>query len=313
MPSARGLVVPAIAVCLITARPSYGCISEPRRHIFDILIDSLAAQTFRDFVLVISDVRRTERADHFEKHPAPIDVRHISPRPSPWLERHKAAICATRNAVFDHVDADLYLWVGDGWSVNPDYLERAWRWYRDHGAFADGLFRGHDNPDVIIDDREKTLPEGQDAMFNVDAFGGCLSREAYEKTGGYDELMDATWGLEDAEMSARLRALGYKTVVECGLCFYTRPMCGHSVFRRPCYTLCSVAMAYLKYDRIAKGDFGVNRPMTDSERRRFLPECCHLTEDDGCRLYPGSPPCSQHHARRPDPNDPDVRLALGMP
>ena len=307
-----------ITVGLVTARGEYPCKEDPDWHNVGGLADCLAAQTTlpRELIVVpVTDRESFQRWTDANARRYPFEILVVPPVPNPWHARGKAAISTTRNAVIANADAgsDLILWVGDGWSLSTNILERVRFWYETHGAFLDPVHRGWAHPNAVIDDRERVMvAQGIDHLFDVDAYGGCLDRKAIEVLQGYETLMDTAWGCEDGEMSMRMRLAGFRTVVERDVVAITRATREYHCFKGRVSTLCPVALMQIKHRRVVnEKDFRIGRGLTDAERATLVPQCVYLGDGDVCTAYPGNPPCSQP-SRRPDLADEDTRIALGL-
>jgi len=87
----------------------------------DVLLDSLAAQTFRDFELILVDNiwRHRSRLVHDRIQSLPFRVKHIEPRENPFP---RVAYCRTMNTGIAHARGETLVFLCDYSWLSPDCL-----------------------------------------------------------------------------------------------------------------------------------------------------------------------------------------------
>jgi glycosyltransferase involved in cell wall biosynthesis len=120
---------PRLTVLIYTARTDYPFLSRPDLHCFDPVTQTLAAQTFRDFELVLVDALWEDRSGWFAAHPQPYPVKHVPSSPNLWHLKGRPGLCAQLNRGLAWADGQL-VWIGaENHLYPPHFLDLAWRLY----------------------------------------------------------------------------------------------------------------------------------------------------------------------------------------
>lgn len=244
---------PKITVLIYTARADYPYV-DPTWHCFDPVVKTLAAQTFKDFELVIVDMHYEKRPDWFAKNPQPFAVKHVPSSPNYWHERKRIGLCAQINRGFAWADGELIWMGGENNMFPPTLLERAWQvhrsgtvpvaWYavcrteagtphRDCPADFNllGFTRAHvaemdHRAKRFIDDRMlRTSPCHYQNYFGYSS----VPTDTAVAMNGFDELLDGQCGLSDVEFGGRLDLAGKKMTLARDLYIVEPPVAPASV------------------------------------------------------------------------------------
>jgi glycosyltransferase involved in cell wall biosynthesis len=133
-----------ISVILPTAREDHSLMGLPNTHLFEPTVRSLKNQTLTDFELIIVDnlfkARANLFADNtFQGEKLSFPVKHIPPKPSPYLERGMWHIANDLNTGYINADGELLFNVGDGAEfIDPTTLQKLWN-YHERKCFAHAL------------------------------------------------------------------------------------------------------------------------------------------------------------------------------
>ena len=221
------MIMPAITVMLNTVRHT-DAFRDSRDAVLCVA-DDMAAQTFRDFELVVVDGIHAYRPDLFKTHTYPFSVTHVGPRQTPMVRDGRVAISAYKNTGIAHARGELLLTVDDCCWIDHEYLQRCWTsWSRDRVMLAAMAWA------IQVPE----LPDGRKAMLDTD--GKCVgskdhphtppmygfasfSLEAALAVNGYDEMMDGSQGLEDIDMGIRLQKAGFRIGLDIRHCIRTGP------------------------------------------------------------------------------------------
>jgi glycosyltransferase involved in cell wall biosynthesis len=178
--------------------------SEPRR-----LLDSLTAQTYPDFRLIIVDQNDDDRlvplADEFG---ASLSILHL--RSAPGISR-------ARNVALPHVEADVVAFPDDDCWYPPDLLERVtallsanqqWDGVSGRAVDADG------RPSTGSDDTRPTMLTRYNLWDRVGSYRLFLRRRVIDTVGRFDEMLgvgsSGPWGGgEDLDYALRAVDAGH--------------------------------------------------------------------------------------------------------
>ena len=318
-------MAPKISVVLATARSDFPLRHDPTWHIFGGPAACLRTQTFTDFEWIVVDVGIASRSMWFAENPQPFNVRHVPIKSNPWTPTQRAALSASRNTGITYAQGELIVFFDDAWTFPPNWLERHWSWY-ERGFCTASLYKAARTPNdtpiendgrfSFLDADGTRVHRYDDGLGMPPAYGGIgVSREAIYGVGGYEELIDSGWGLEDIELGYRLHAAGYKVVLDRDLWIVAHPNLDYPIEtmrNRKNYTLCCENIVRRKIARIMLGDYVANSAAwTVEERSWFVPKCKYLADDASCKVYGPHHPCSRSEAVRvPDTRDPLVAIAL---
>lgn len=229
------MTAPKISVVMYTARDDHPFDGRLDWHCFDPVVKTLAAQTFKNFELVLVDMHWETRPDWFERNPQSFPVKHVPSSPNYWQQRKRTGLCAQINRGFTWADGELVWMCGENNMFPRKFLETAWRIHKSgHVPVAwyavCGLDAGAPHPecpgefDVLgftrnhvreMDHRAKpfvadpTLQVSPCHHQNYFGYSGVPTEAALE-INGFDELFDGQWGLFDCDFGSRLDLAGYK-------------------------------------------------------------------------------------------------------
>lgn len=141
-----------VTVILCTARDDYAIVGLPNTHIFDLTLESLKQQTFKDFELIIVDALKNERKYFLDKS-FPFPIKHITPKPSIWDKLGCWRVCTQFNTGLVYAEGELIVRIDDCSSFGPEYLEKVWNWYK-RGYFAQALVIYHHGKEPMINNEE---------------------------------------------------------------------------------------------------------------------------------------------------------------
>jgi len=137
----RGGITKSVSVILATAREDYPIVGLPNVHLLDLTLESLRAQTFMDFELIVVDALYDQRPDLFagQKFHAgrlPFPVKHIPIARNArsdhgfWADHRRWNVCGALNTGILHAEGELLVRIDDCSEFGSDYLERFWKGYQ---------------------------------------------------------------------------------------------------------------------------------------------------------------------------------------
>lgn len=180
-----------ISIIYISNRGPYPMLNPPWKELsqYALLSQSLEAQTFTDFELIIVDAYNTLPSHelHWMEH----RTKYLRPKDTPWRRLGAFAPSSARNTGLAAAKGELAFGLDDCTSFRADLLQKA----------SDSWVKGKClAPNCVRETGERVaLPQGNRR-------GGVLfyPRELAEKLGGYEERFDGSPALEDWEFSERL-------------------------------------------------------------------------------------------------------------
>ena len=212
---------PKISVILATVRPDYPMLERPDTFIFEPTLRSLAAQTFRDFEVIIVDGlqgRRTPDPIQGEGGELQDQIIHapqlalwvsFSVSHSPWYQAGYLAISAPKNEAIRHCNAPLVVSLDDCSEFAPDFLAVIWKLWRQRILGTALVEHRRGNVQTDHDPREHWI-RGRQAVVMQAAGYTAFPLSAALEVNGYDEGYDGAKTLEDVDFSRRLQMLGYR-------------------------------------------------------------------------------------------------------
>jgi len=304
---------PKISVILATARGDYPMLGRPDTFIFEPTLRSLAAQTFREFEVIIVDALQGSRPwspemAAFDRLPP---IPWIAFPDSPWYRAGYIAISAPKNEAIRHCNAPLVVSIDDCCEFGPDFLATIWKLWRQRllGTALVEHYRGGKQSDR--DHREHWI-HGRQTMIQQAAGYTAFPLSAALEVNGYDEGFDGAKTLEDVDFSRRLQMLGYRFALHRGLRVIEHehgdvapeafPGPGN-VARGDRSIKCNAVHQRIMVNR---GTYRANDcPYTDEEWALFGPPCGLYSGAGRCQLSPH--PCNWLKT----PGDPDGGSWIG--
>lgn len=267
-----------ISIVYITNRGLYPCHDMPWREMsqYAILSQSLEAQTFTDFEVVVVDafntLPRKELAWLGER------VKYVRPRDTPWRRMRAFAPSSARNSGLAEAEGDLIFGLDDCTSFPANLLQlAATSWLKGRCVV----------PRCVRDDGSLVyLPQAQRR-------GGVLfyPRAQAIAIGGHEERFDGTPCLEDWAFSEKLAAKGVKWNDDPAAQVILHRHTPHegkpaSVAGSSGYHRCPWAVYRVVVDQPVG-----NRPWTAEQLNVFAAKVCPYLTEHGCRaqhdLYQG--------------------------
>ena len=120
-----------ISYITVTARGNYPHVGRPDLHLFDVTLDTLSRQSFKDFEYIIVDCFYEERKDYFKSHNLGLRIKHVPSYPNPWKEKGLVQVCHQFNKGVIHADGELLFFDADSSMLPPDLMANLWRHYKD--------------------------------------------------------------------------------------------------------------------------------------------------------------------------------------
>lgn len=253
--------MPEITCLIYTARDDYPFAGKAAgMHCFEPTMRTLAAQTFKDFEVVVVDALWESRSRWFEEHPQPFAVKHVPSRPNYWQERGRPGLSAQLNRGFIWADG-RYIWMADEKCLFPQghlelvatlcragYVPSAWYGLadRDPSNPSQNPENKHVSdqacPNITFDLLGFTRDDiysmdHRAARFAVDStliMSWCHSQQYYGYSAvpteaalavnGFEELMDSQMALQDCEFGGRLGTYGCNIVMHRDLYVVSTPV-----------------------------------------------------------------------------------------
>lgn len=207
---------PKLSVLLCTVRPDHGYLNRPDLHTLTTVCDDLAAQTYKNFELIIVDGIWEHRPGYVTDS-YNFDIKHVPPRDTIWTRNKKVAICTYRNTGLSWARGELVVNLDDCCRLPPMYLEVFAKAYFEHQVCAAMTWPSRNDSRLP----GRVLRPGQVFGFGSYAMSAALTLN------GYDEAYDGAQGLEDADWSTRLFHIGMPMVLVDIPGFDILPQTGH--------------------------------------------------------------------------------------
>jgi hypothetical protein len=245
-------------------------------HHFDLVIQALAAQTYRNFELIISDYLFDVREFNWGAMPGPgFPIFHTPITHSLAKNMGYCAICATRNSGIMFSSGSYLLFLDDCCTFTNDLLQNIVHEYQTKKVFTNALFTRLVGNEFSSRDCRWDIIEAskQECLVNrTDTYGylSC-SLESMLKLNGACELYDWSRNLEDIDLGKRLVAAGYKISINRKI-FITEQehssesFCGEKNIQFKENLHCDGPILYMKLERRHGNDF------IQANRRGFTPE-----------------------------------------
>jgi hypothetical protein len=228
-------LTPNISVLIYTAREDYPYLGRPEMHCFQPVLETLSAQTFRYFELVIVDALYETRSDYFDGYHSFFPITHVPASPNVWHQRGRPGLCEQLNRGLAWCDGEL-VWIGaENNLYPPHFLQAAWEvhfykkkvpvaWYAilgtserdrpsqlhpvvqfDMCGWTERLISDVDHRATRFVEQPK-LALSQCHHQNHFAYAGLPLELAYELN-GFDESMDGDLSGLDVDMGSRIEML----------------------------------------------------------------------------------------------------------
>lgn len=237
-----------ISFVMITARTDHPYMGRPDLNIFEPTLESLKAQTFKDFELVIVDQLYDERKDYFKNKDLPFPVKHMDARPNVWHDVGLCGVSTQFNKGIIHANGELLFFSAEGYMYVPEFCERLWKhyqegyiplaWYLYDNSFVPPHMKapspewkiahpedsstppisynicGYTGENIVIEHRPVVAFKGNDLQVYKalwDWWFGCSSvpLQAMLKINGFDQRFDGDRMLLDCDVGSRLQMAGY--------------------------------------------------------------------------------------------------------
>jgi hypothetical protein len=253
----------------------------PGVHIFEFLMQSLRKQTFKDFEVVIADVLFDERKTYFTHRPEKFSVKHVPVKPNIWIDKGYCAISTTKNTCLLHANNEVIVFTDDCSYLNERHLEIVANNLQPNKCISNtyDIYKGENL--LFHDVRKETLNCGG-AYGNV-----ALYLEDYLQLNGYNEIFDGSRGLEDCELSLRMRTKGMVIDLLDYPVHYQYHNRGYP--RQPDNPLrCPRVAEVLSYKPSRISVYRANTTPYDDEELKLFLECSNIVEGYRCKYVKDS-------------------------
>lgn len=289
---------PFFSVIVATCRGDKPFVHSPDDHVLDRIVDCCEKQTFKDFELIIVDLMYDYRSDYLKKRIAGLDfpVLHIIDKDSMFRDLMMIRICSAKNTGLLYARGKCVVFSDDGQDWSEDALEILKPW-GEHGAGATcRLHRDNGFGPVEIDSRwfaykiEGTMRTKVVPAHGIGYLGGTLSMVPTEKMvecNGWDEMLDGSRQLEDADMARRLGATGLKMALEghVKVIEYSLRPCDSQLYRQGLLAKCNGSYIYPIWDEQPDRIRANDKIATDEELDKFLwRNCPRLNQHGKCTV-----------------------------
>lgn len=226
---------PNISVLIYTARENHPYPERPDLHCFTPVLETLSAQTFRYFELVIVDALYDWRPDYFKGFKSFFPITHVPSSPNVWHSRGRPGLCAQLNKGLAWCDGEL-VWVGaENNLFPPHFLQTAWELHHERGKVPVAWYAILSNNPRRRPSRLHPVVEfemcgwDQRAISDVDhraerfvdepklSHSNCHHQNYFQYAGipldlayelnGFDESLDGDLSAVDVDMGSRIQLL----------------------------------------------------------------------------------------------------------
>ena len=257
-----------ISVVYVSNRGAYSMINSPWKEMsqYTLLEQSLTAQTFKDFELVVVDAQNPLPRPELELLEQ--QVTYLRPRETPWSKMGAFAPSSARNTGIAAAQGDLVFGLDDCSSFAPDLLQHA----------ATSWQSGKCLVPRCVGDNGMNL-----CVHKGTRRGGVLffPRKLAVDAGMYEERFDGSPALEDWEFSERLARLGavWHDTDDTVVLHAHRPHSGKpsTVDGAAGYHKCPYCVFHL-----VTGQDRANRPWTREQLAAFEADQCPLMQHENC-------------------------------
>jgi hypothetical protein len=199
---------------------------------FQMYIDCLEQQTFKDFEFILVDGKYDENKESFKNIKTSFVVKHVPIHDNHryWFDKNLVHISSIKNTGLLYADGELCISVDDAELFHDKLLDMYWYYYQS-GFLMNSLFKRFKTISVNALKRVNMPILGEeynnDPRFNylknenlIHSHGDLLyagtsfTLNSAIKLNGFNEKMDGCKSLEDVEFGIRLQLLGHKFVMD---------------------------------------------------------------------------------------------------
>ena len=250
---------PFLSVVLNSARPGFTMHGRKDVHHFNQTLQSLAAQTYRNFELIISDTIYDIRGFDWSKVGYPgYSVFHVPVTHSLSKNMGYSSISATKNNGIMFSSGKMLFFLDDCSELPSNLLDIIVREYQTKKVFTNAMFIKKIGNELNGRDCRWDILEraGVDSLTNkTDVYGYMsFSMDAALKIGAFDEILDHGRQLDDVDIGKRLVLAGYKIAINKQAFVYEQEhsnesFCGEKGITFKTDIKCNGPIVYLKYER----------------------------------------------------------------
>lgn len=266
----------------------------------DRIVDCCEKQTFKDFELIIVDLMYDYRRDYLKKRIAGLDfpVLHVIDKDSVFRDLMMIRICSAKNTGLLYARGKCVIFSDDGQDWSEDAFERLYPWGSHKAGATCRLHRDNGFGPVEMDSRwyayriEGTLRTKIVPAEGIGYLGGTLSMVPMEKMiacNGWDEMLDGSRQLEDADMARRLGATGLKMALEGHpkVVEYALRPCDSQLYRQKLLAKCNGSYIYPIWDEQPTRIRANNRLLAEEELDLLLWNNCQRLDKYGKCMVSG--------------------------
>lgn len=268
--------MPKITFGMNTAQEDYPLVAYPDVHVFEFLMRQLRKQTFKDFEVIIADVKYNTRKDYFVNNQEDFPVIHVPIKSNIWIPNNSCAISTTKNTFLLYARGEIVVSMGDCAEFDGDYLMRINKWCTE-GFCCTSRFSINQGGKVIVKDirqQDSKDVHGNIAMRMTDWLG----------LNGYDEMFDGGKGCEDLDIGYRLVTANKRVKLLEDLVVYQHHMTCN-LLQTPNSFKCQEMWWYITRFRDLVGVYAANRfPIRDDEFE-LLRKCYKGTKVKECPIH----------------------------
>jgi hypothetical protein len=310
----------------VTARPDYPHYGNPKLHLWQPTLQTLANQKFKDFEYIVVDIFYEERKNYFKENNYGLKIKHIPAAPGVWHNLGICEICHQFNKGIIHADGELLFFCADSNMHAPWLFEDLWKhyqegWFISCGFGADVTFGPKEildfarttilptewyrflgyNGHVTMDFRYNQLFEGvpwllvdnqeQKTFVPIKPswyYGiSTASLEAMLKINGFDEAFDGDGALNDVDVGYRLQMAGYNKIAMAKRCFTIEAYAGTEWHKKMKRPEIKCNYGLVLFNQLMHRQ-RANRPISPSDIDYIINTICktQCSEREKCKTLP---------------------------
>lgn len=262
-----------ISIVYVSNRGAHSMLNPPWSEMsqYALLEQSISAQTFQDFELIVVDAKNTFPRPELKLLAQ--QVTYLRPRETPWSTMGAFAPASARNTGMSAAKGDLVFGLDDCSSFKPDLLQHASDAWQSGRCFVP-RYVSESGSAVCIHSGVRR--------------GGvlCYPRQLALSAGGYEERFDGSPALEDWEFTERLARLGavWHDATDAVTLHAHTPHSGKpaNIDGPHGYHKCPYAVFHL-----VTGQDRANRPWTREQLAVFEADKCQLMQHENCIAQSG--------------------------